>query len=86
MGISSRNPLKIGGYSIDTVPKAKNMEFELQRITLKKFAARSGFDWRGLHDKMRKQLLHIHHLEDLWIDVHTEVEIRRMDYTRLTGK
>ena len=84
MKISSRNPLKIGGYSIDTMPKAKNMEFELQRIILKKFAARNCFDWRGLHDKMRKQFLHIHHLEDLWIDVRTEVDIWCMDYIRLT--
>ena len=34
VGISSQNPLKIGGYSIDIVPKAENMEFELQRIML----------------------------------------------------
>ena len=82
----SRNPLKIEGYSIYTVPKEKNTEFELQRITLKRFAARSCFDWRELHDKMRKQFLHIHRLEDLWFDVRIEVDIWCMDYTWLIVK
>lgn len=51
VGIPPQNPLRIGGCSLDIVPKEKNMEFELQRITLKKFMASSCFDWRGLNEK-----------------------------------
>lgn len=61
------------------------MEHELQRITLKKFMARSHFDWRGLNDKMR-QFVHVYRLEDIWIDLRTEADIQRMDYQRLSIK
>lgn len=86
MGISSNNPLKIGQYSLMTSIKARAMETELQEIRLKRFKPRVDFDYRGMKEKIKKTFIHVHRIEDIWADLRTEKEIRKMDYCRLTAE
>lgn len=67
-----------------TSAKAKAMETELQEITLKKFKIRKDFNYRGMKDKIKRPFTQVHHVEDVWIDLCTDKDIRRMDYNRLT--
>ena len=60
------------------------MESEVQLITLKKFKSRAGFDFRGMHSKMKRAFTYVHRMEDVWIDLRNNVHIIRMDFCRLT--
>ena len=33
---------------------------------------------------IKRLFTHVHRIEDIWIDLHTELDIMRMDYCRLT--
>ena len=55
--ITLAKPLAIGNHLIIFVPKAKNMEEELQLITLKKFKARFDFDYREMNSQMKELTL-----------------------------
>ena len=37
-----------------------------------------------MHSKMKREFTHGHRLEDVWIDLRTEVDIMKIDYCRLT--
>lgn len=37
-----------------------------------------------MKDKIKWVFTHVHHIEDIWVDLPTEDEIRRMDYNELT--
>ena len=82
--ITSAKPLSIGNYSINFVPKAKNMEVELQLITLKWFKARFDFDYREMNSQIKRAYTRVHRIEDIWIDMRTKLDIMKMDYCRLT--
>lgn len=82
--ISSHNPLQIGRYSLTTSARAKAMETKLQEIKLTKFKERKDFDYLGMKEKIKRAFTHVHHLEDVWINLCTEEDIRRMHYNRLT--
>lgn len=84
INISSRNPLQIGRYSLNTSARAKAMKIELQEIKLRKFKERKDFDYRGMKDKIKRAFTHVHCLEDIWVDLRTKEDIKRMDYNRLT--
>lgn len=60
------------------------METKLQEIKLNKFKARKDFDYRGMKDKIKRTFAHVHRLEDIWVDLHIEEDIRKMDYNSLT--
>ena len=64
-GMTLARPLTIGNYSIISVPKAKNMEAELQLITLKKFKTRYDFDYREMNSQMKRAYTHVHRIEDI---------------------
>ena len=83
-GISSAKPLVIGHYMINSVYKAKAIEVELQLVTLKKFKVRFDFDYREMNSKIKRAFTHVHHIEDIWIDMQKELDIMKMDYCRLT--
>ena len=83
-GITSAKTLVIGHYMINSKYKAKNMEEELQLITLKRVKARYDFDYRGMHSMIKRAFTHVHCIEDIWIDLLTQLDIMRMDYCRLT--
>ena len=59
------------------------MESELQLITLKKFKARFDFDYREINSQIKKAYTHVHRIEDIWIDMRTELDIMKMDYCKL---
>lgn len=52
------------------------METELQEIKLRKFEERKDFDYREKKDRIKRSFTHVHCLEDLWVDLHTEEDIR----------
>ena len=83
-GITLAKPSAIGNYLIIFVPKAKNMEAELQLITLKKFKARFDFDYREMNSQMKRAYTHVRCIEDVYIDMKMELDIIKMDYCRLT--
>lgn len=56
----------------------------MQLITLKKFKARFDFDYREMNPQIKRAFTHVHHIEDVWIDMRTELDIMKMDYCRLT--
>ena len=39
---------------------------------------------RGMNSKIKRAFTHVHHIEDIWIDMRTELDIMKMDYSRLT--
>ena len=78
-GITSTKPLAIDKYSIIFVPKAKNMEAELQLITLKKFKVRFDFDYREMNSQIKRAYTHVHCIKNIWIDMRTELDIMKMD-------
>ena len=82
-GITSARPLSIGNYSIVSVPKVKNMEAELQFITLKRFKARFDFDYREMNSQIKRAYTNVHRIEGIWIDMRTELDIMKMDYCKL---
>ena len=73
-----------GNYMINSVHKAKTMEAELQLITLKRFKARFDFDYIEMNSQIKRAFTHVHRIEDVWIDMQTELDIMKMDYYRLT--
>ena len=82
-GITIAKPLVIGQYMINSIYKAKTMEVE-HLITLKKFKARFDFDYQGMHSKIKRAFTHVRRIEDIWIDLHTEMDIMKIDYCRIT--
>ena len=38
------------------------------------------FDFRGMHLKMKREFSYVHRMEDVWIDLCSEVDVARMDY------
>lgn len=60
------------------------METELQEIKLKKFKARKDFDYQGMKDKIKRAFTHVHRLEDIWVDLRSKEDVRKMDYSKLT--
>lgn len=41
------------------------MEAELQEIKLKKFQARTEFDYRRVKEKIKRAFTHVHRIEDI---------------------
>lgn len=60
------------------------MEVEILDIKLKEFEIKKDFDYRGMKDKIKRAFTHMHRIEDVWIDLHIEEDIRRMNFSRLT--
>ena len=60
-----------------------NSVYKEKAITLKKFKARFDFDYRGMHSRIKRAFTHVDHMEDVWIDLRTEVDIMEMVYCRL---
>ena len=83
-GISSAKPLVIGHYMIYFVHKGKDMEEELQLVTLKKFKVRFDFDYREMNSKIKRTFTHVHPIEDIWIYMRIDLGLMKMDYCKLT--
>lgn len=49
----------IGRYSVLTNPKAKNMEEEMQWNTMRRFKARTNFDFCGIKNKLKRTYTHV---------------------------
>lgn len=77
-------PESIGRHSMLTNPKAKNMEEEMQWNTMRRFKARTDFDFWGIKNKLKRTYTHVYRFEDVWADYQDEEVIRRMDFSRLT--
>ncbi|KAH9326763.1 hypothetical protein KI387_006941, partial [Taxus chinensis] len=71
-------------YTCSTVAKAKNAECELQEKLKKHMKSRDGFDIQGVLRAYGSQHLHRPDIEDIWVDLHNEVTVRRKDNSRLT--
>lgn len=74
----------IGRYSVLTNPKAKNMEDEMQWVTMRRFKAHDNFDFRGMKNKIKRSYTHVYRLEDAWVDCEAEEDVRRMGFSCLT--
>lgn len=60
--------LTIGRYSINSIFKAKAMEEEIRRVTMRFFKARKDFNYRGMRNKLKKSYIYVHRIEDVWVD------------------
>ncbi|XP_057862524.1 uncharacterized protein LOC131070880 [Cryptomeria japonica] len=54
------------------------------KITPKRAIGMADFDYRGMKEKIKKSFVHVHCIEDIWVDLRTEMEVLKMDYCRLT--
>ncbi|KAH9297391.1 hypothetical protein KI387_029073, partial [Taxus chinensis] len=77
-------PISIGRYTCSIVVKAKNVVHELQDKLKKHMKPRDSFDIRGVLRAYGTQHLHRANIEDIWVDLHNEVVVRRWDNSRLT--
>lgn len=48
------------------------------------FKARRDFDYRGMRNKLKKNYVHVHRIEDVWVDCRSKHDVRKLDYYRLT--
>ncbi|KAH9328200.1 hypothetical protein KI387_000308, partial [Taxus chinensis] len=77
-------PLKVGRYTCSTHHKVKEMFAELELLNLKHdFPARPTFDPRSCLPKAKLDPIHVPQIEDIYIDVLHEAELRRKDHSRL---
>lgn len=75
--------ITIGRYSINSIYKSKAVEEEMRRVTMRFFKARKDFDYRGMKNKLKNAYIHVHRIEDVWIDCRSEHDIRKHDYFQI---
>lgn len=76
--------LSIGRYYINSIFKDRLMEEEMRIVTMRFFKARKDFDYRGTRNKLKKEYVHVHQMEDVWVDCRSKDDVRKLDYCRLT--
>lgn len=69
-------------YSINSIFKSKEMEEEMRRVTMKLFKARKDFDYKGMRNNLA--YVHVHWIQDVWVDCRTKNDVRKLDYCYLT--
>ncbi|KAH9303501.1 hypothetical protein KI387_043863 [Taxus chinensis] len=77
-------PLTVGRYTCLSHHKEKVMFVELELLNLKhKFPARPTLDTRNCLPRAKLDPIHIPQIEDIYIDIYHEVDLRRKDYSPL---
>ncbi|KAH9307110.1 hypothetical protein KI387_043782 [Taxus chinensis] len=77
-------PLTVGRYTCLSHHKVKDMFAELELLNLKhNFPARPTFDPRSYLPRAKLDLIHIPQIEDIYIYIYHEVELRRKDHSHL---
>lgn len=76
--------LSIRRYSINSVFKARAMDEEMRRITMRFSSARKDFDYRGMNNKLKRSYTHGHMIEYIWIECRSGKDIKKLDYCHLT--
>lgn len=55
----------------------------MQWVTIRRFKAHNNFDFRGMKNKIHRNCVYVHRLEDVWANCGDE-DVRRLDFKCLT--